>query len=328
MRIGKAAALAAALIVLPAALAHAKDPALTVPQSKLAAAFHCHGEIDHAATVPLMIVTGTGATGEEAYAIAKPGLDAYGHPVCDVDFPDFMTADIQVSAQYLVYGIREMTRRAGRRIAVAGISQGGLLTRIALTYWPSLRGKVADAVSIAGTQHGSNVQPKDRKPCGPKSPCPPAVWQQAAGSHLLRTLNRRGDETPGPTSWTTIRSATDETVQPQTGRHPTSALTGATNILIQTICPGRKVSHIGGALDSVTFAAIADAIGHAGPAKVARLPSDVCTHRFGEGFDEQQTGSADEAAGKVITDRLQHQVPKVGAEPPLRKWFRIQLATP
>src|SRR4051812_18977080 len=116
MRIGKAAALAAALIVVPAAQAQAKEPPLTIPQSKPAAAFHCHGPIDPPTSVPLMLVTGTGATGEEAYAIVKPGLDAYGHPVCDVDFPDFMTADIQVSAQYLVYGIREMTRRAGRRI--------------------------------------------------------------------------------------------------------------------------------------------------------------------------------------------------------------------
>lgn len=307
---------------LAPATAAAKEPALTVPQSKLAAAFHCHGAVDHAATEPLMLVTGTGATGEEAYILAKPALDAYGLPVCDVDFPDFMTADIQVSVQYLVYGIREEVRRAGRRIAIAGISQGGLLSRIALTYWPSLRNKVTDVISIAGTQHGSTARPRDGRTCSSRTPCPPAVWQQIAGSNLLRTLNRRGDETPGPTAWTTVRSSTDATVKPTTGHHPTSTLAGATNILIQRVCPGRKVSHIGTGLDSVTNAAIVDAIGHPGPAKVSRLPGDVCTHRYGPGYDEQQTGGADDGAAKLIEDRLLHQVPKVRAEPPLRPWFR------
>ena len=79
---------------------------------------------------------------------------------------------------------------------------------------------------------------------------------------LLAAINAQPDETPGPTAWTTVRSTGDETVQPQTGPHPTSALKGATNIAIQSVCPGRTVSHIGTALDSVTFAAFDDALRH------------------------------------------------------------------
>src|SRR3954468_21469783 len=322
MRIPSRAGAVALVFAVLAPAAAAKEPTLTVPQSKLAAAFHCHGAIDGAASVPIMLVTGTGATGEEAYALAKPTLDVYGYPVCDVDFPDFMTADIQVSAQYLVYGIREEARRAGRRIAIAGISQGGLLPRIALTYWPSLRGKVADVIAIAGTQHGSTARRSDRRTCSSRTPCPPAVWQQIAGSNLLRTVNRRGDESPGPPAWTTVRWSTDEVVQPTPGRHPTSALKGAVNILIQRVCPGRKVSHIGTGLDSVSIAAIVDAVEHPGPAKVSRLAGDVCAHLYGPGFDEQQTGAADDGATNLIEDRLLHQVPKVRAEPRLRPWFR------
>lgn len=313
--------LAALLSVTGAGPAAGREPALTVPTAKLAAAFHCHGAIDHATSVPLMVVTGTGATGEEAYLLAQPALEAYGHPVCDVDFPDFMTSDIQVAVQYLVYGIREEARRAGRRIAIAGISQGGLLPRVALTYWPSLRSKVSDVIAIAGTQHGSTVR-REGRTCSTAQPCAPAVWQQRAGSNLLRALNRQPDETPGATSWTTVRSASDETVQPQTGRHPSSALKGATNILIQAICPGRKVSHIGSALDSVTFAAIFDAVANPGPAKVSRLPGDVCSHLFAPGFDEQQGGSLSQGAGDLVEDRILHQVPKVKAEPRVRPWFK------
>ena len=52
--------------------------------------------------------------------LEKGAFDAFGHPVCDIDFPDFTTADIQVSVQYLVRGIRASgaARRApgrGRR---------------------------------------------------------------------------------------------------------------------------------------------------------------------------------------------------------------------
>ena len=145
-------ALAAAICVLAgAAPAAAPDPPQTVPKAKLDAALHCHGKLQGARRQPIMLVTGTGATGDEAYAIGKGAFDAYRHPVCTVDFPSFTTADIQVSVQYLVNGIRAMERRSGQPIAVFGISQGGLLPRWALTYWPSLRAKVTDVLAAAPT---------------------------------------------------------------------------------------------------------------------------------------------------------------------------------
>ena len=309
--------LAAALSLIAAAPAGAADPELTVAKAKLGAALHCTDGIDDATRTPLMIVTGTGASGAEAYGIAKPALDLYGAPVCYVDFPRFTTADVQVSVQYLVHGLRVMSRRAGRRVAVFGISQGGLLPRIALTYWPSLRSKVSDVVAAAGTQHGTTA---GRRAACAKG-CVPAAWQQAAGSKFLRALNTRRDETPGPTSWTTVRSANDETVQPQTGAHPTSALKGATNVLIQDVCPDRAVTHIGTALDSVTWAAAADAIAADGPAKVSRLPADVCSHPFAPGLDEGATRSILDAAGGLTSGRYDSQ-PKLRREPELKPWAK------
>jgi hypothetical protein len=305
------------LVLAVAAPAQAREPRLTVAKRTLDAALHCTTGIDNATRTPVMLVTGTGASGAEAYAIGKPALDAYGAPVCFVDFPHFTTADMQVSVQYLVNGLRVMSRRAKRRVAVVGISQGGLLPRIALTYWPSLRAKVSDVVAAAGTQHGTTV---GRGACT-LSPagCVPAAWQQQAGSKFLRALNAQPDETPGPTAWTTVRSATDETVQPQTGPHPTSALKGATNVLIQDVCPGRQVSHIGTVLDSVTLALVADAIAHAGPAKVSRLPADVCAQPYGPGLDPAATDALLQAAGGLTAGRFAGQ-PKVRREPKLRSW--------
>ena len=233
-----AVALIAVIALLFAATASAKPPAgprLTVSKADLAAAFHCPRPVENATDTPIMLVTGTGASGEQAYLIGEGAFEAYGHPVCYVDFPDFTTADIQVSVQYLVYGLRREAALSGRKVAVFGISQGGLLPRFALTYWPDLRSKVSDVLAAAGTQHGSNVGKVSGNPCSAANPCTPAGWQQQKGSNLLNALNSQPDETPGNVSYTTVRSLTDETVQPQGGKHPTSALDGS----LQHPDPGR-----------------------------------------------------------------------------------------
>lgn len=300
--------------LLLCATASAAEPKLTVSRHALAASLHCSGQVRHASRTPVMLVTGTGASGDEAYAIGKGAFDAYGAPVCWVDFPRFTTADLQVSVQYLVGGLRTMSRRAGRKVAVVGISQGALLPRVALTYWPSLRTKVSDVVAAAGPQHGTTTA---RLGACRRHGCIPAAWQQAKGSDFLAALNAQRDETPGPTAWTTVRSSGDETVQPQTGPHPTSALRGATNVLIQAVCPGRRVTHIGTALDSVTFALLRDAVAHRGPARVSRLPADVCSHPYAPGLDEAATGTLLGGAGGLTSSRYASQ-PKVRREPRLR----------
>jgi triacylglycerol lipase len=316
---GRALAIAIAAAVVAAPAAQAKEPELTVPAKRLAAALECTDGVKDAARTPLMLVTGTGASGDEAYAIGKGALDRYGAPVCWVNFPNHTTADLQVSVQYLVHGLRTMSRRAGRKVAVFGISQGALLPRVALTYWPSLRGKVSDVIGAAGPHHGTVSDRFDR--CKADPGCIPAGWQQAAGSSFLRALNARSDETPGRTAWTTVRSSTDETVRPQTGPRPTSALRGASNVLIQDVCPGRETSHIGTALDSVTFALAIDAIGHDGPGRVSRLAPDVCEHPYAEGLDEASTRAVLEGAGGLTQSRYEDE-PKVTREPPLRAWVK------
>jgi hypothetical protein len=264
-----------------------------------------------------MFVTGTGATGDQGYLIGQGAFENYGHPVCFMNFPDNTTADIQVSVQYLVYGLRREFKLSGRKAAVFGISQGGLLPRFALTYWPDLRSKVGDVLAAAGTQHGTDIG----RGCSASSPCAPANWQQIKGSNLLNAINSQPDETPGKVSYTTVRSLTDETVQPQGGKHPTSALDGASNILIQDVCPGRETTHVGTAVDSVSFAAFVDAIGHKGPAKVSRLPANVCDHPYADGLDEATTTAFLTAAGTILANQGS-AVPKVPQEPRVRKVFQ------
>jgi hypothetical protein len=322
MRFVGTAAAALASAVLLAAPAAAAGPDLTVPKSDLEAAFECPIDPADSKKTPLMFVTGTGATGDQGYLIGEDAFQASGHPVCYVNFPDFTTADIQVSVEYLVYGLRREFELADRKVAVFGISQGGLLPRFALTYWPDLRKKVSDVLSAAGTHHGTTVS----RGCSESSPCTPANWQQLRGSNLLDALNSQADETPGDTSFTTVRSLTDETVQPQGGKNPTSALDGASNILIQDVCPGRQTTHVGTAVDSVSFEALIDAIEHdgkgkKGAAKVSRLPGDVCDHPYADGLDEAQTTAFLEGSGE-LTSSQQEQAPKVPREPKVRKAFK------
>lgn len=305
-----------------AAPAAASGPALTVSKAKLRASLECPIEAPGSKKTPIMFVTGTGATGDQGYLIGQDAFEAYGGPVCYVNFPDSTTADIQKSVEYLVYGLRAQHRRFDRKVAVIGISQGGLLPRFALTYWPDLRRKVSDVVAAAGTQHGTNVA----RGCSEETPCAPANWQQTKGSNLLKALNAQPDETPGDTSYTTVRSATDETVQPQTGKNPTSSLKGATNILIQDVCPGRTTKHIATATDSVTFAALTNAIarkgkGRKGAARVSQLPDDVCDRPYADGLDETKTTTF-LAAADALTSSNSGAAPKVPREPKVRKVFR------
>ena len=203
----------------------ASGPRLTVPQADLGGGVQMPDRSDQRARRRRSCSSpGTGATGDQGYLIGQDAFKAYGHPVCYVNFPDFTTADIQISVQYLVYGLRSGVRaRRTARSRSIGISQGGLLPRFALTYWPDLRRKVSDVLAAAGTQHGTTV---GLGSCSASSPCPPADWQQGAGSNLLRALNSQPDETPGNVSYTTVRSLTDETVQPQSGKHPTLGARG------------------------------------------------------------------------------------------------------
>ena len=315
-------------VILPTPTATAREPRLDVGAKALRSSLTCQKSVTRARRTPVLLVTGTGVDGGEAWPQAlQVSLTRAGIPSCYVDFPQHTTGDIQVAVQYLVYAIRAVRERAARDIAVYGISQGGLLPRFALTYWPSLRPKVSDAVLVAGTHHGTTAFGPVVSTCSPNCSFTAAVWQQAASSNLLTAINRKGDETPGSTSWTTVRTLDDEVVQPASGSHPTSALAGARNLVIQSICSRRKTNHISAAVDSVSYAALRDALTHRGPARAARIERSVCRRPYAPGLDRQVTRaaidelyrlavarSAEGAGGSVLLAR----------EPAVRSWVRAR----
>ncbi len=312
--------LAASLVLEPAPGGGA-DPSLRTAPATLAAALHCTGNL-RTGGEPVLLVHGTSATGREAFVAPvdfAAAVRATGSATCYVDLPEFSLGDIQTSAEYVVAAIRSVSRRAGRPIAVYAHSQGGLLTRWALTYWPSLRRQVADAVTASGSHHGTNggrLAATLDALCGSRRGCPPAFLQQRLDSRLLAALNDGKDETPGPTAWTTIRTTGDDIVQPVSG----AALKGATNVLIQAVCPGRVANHDDARFDSVSFAALVDALRHPGPAKVSRLPKDVCATPYAPGLKADAVKAAKAQASDDSVSRTLGYAHNVTEEPPLRAY--------
>ncbi len=290
---------------------------------------HCDGAVRNAKREPVVLVHGTGSSGVEAWinpANVVSMLGEAGHPACYVDLPANGLTDIQLSAEYVVSAARSVSRRAKRPIALYGHSQGGLLVRWALTFWPSLGKKVSDAVTVATPHHGTDgasLKPFLDTFCTPLVGCPPAFWQQAIGSNLLTALNNGRDETPGKTAWTTIRSETDNVVQPQ-GATPTSALDGARNVSIQRICPGRETSHRAARIDSVSYAALLDAVRHRGRARPARFPRDVCASPFPAGVDADANNAAEPTAIVTIFVRAMEYQPAARSEPPVREYVTAE----
>jgi hypothetical protein len=200
-------------------------------------------------------------------------------PWCAVTLPDEAMGNTAVAAEYVVYAIRTMHATSHRRVDVLGYSQGGMLPRWGLKYWPSLRSAVNDYVAIDPSNHGT----LDAGPVCLVS-CAPAIWQQRNTSAFLTTLNR-GPETWAGISYTVIYSRADEVVVPNLSASGSSSLhTGRgriRNVAVQSICPLDLSDHLAmGTYDAVAYDLAVDAYTHPGPARPSRVPRSVCQQHF------------------------------------------------
>ncbi|WP_431903287.1 lipase family alpha/beta hydrolase [Amycolatopsis thermoflava] len=251
-------------------------PALTAP--RLADSLNCTADVRNATREPVLLTPATTVDSEQNFGFTYERLfRQLGIPYCTSDSPvdRYNMGDLQVRAQYVTYAIREMYKLAGRPIAVMGHSQGGMIMRWSLRFWPDTRHMVDDVIGMAGTNHGSVVVPAL---CVPD--CAPALWQQRANSEFVKALNSGQETFPG-ISYTEIYSRTDEFVQPNLDDHGTSSLHGGggniTNVAVQEVCPLAVPEHLLiGTLDPVTSALAIDALTHPGPADPVRIERSVC----------------------------------------------------
>jgi pimeloyl-ACP methyl ester carboxylesterase len=239
---------------------------------------------------------------------------------CTVELPGNAMGDIQIGAEYVVNAMRAMHTEFGGKLSVVGFSQGGMIGRWALKFWPGLRVLVDDLVGVDPSNHGT----LDAYPvCAPG--CSPAFWQQQSGSHFLAALNAGAETWPG-ISYTQVYTPTDEVVFPNLDPVASSALhTGAgriSNISTLSVCPVHVADHLSmGTFDPIGYAVAADALAHPGPAETARVDRSVCLRPAMPGVD---LATLPVHFGAVVAAAAQQVLlaPKVTAEPPLKPYAR------
>ena len=279
---------------------------LTEPSDALARALECGSGVDGATRTPVVLVHGTGSTPEESFAFGyQEALPKLGIPVCTVRLPERGTVDQQRSIQYVVFAIREVNRRAGRRVSLLGHSQGALLATFAPQFYADLVPLIDDVVGLAGPYQGTQTANND---CA-DGMCSATSWQFRMGSNLNRAFMSGGR--PAGISFTAVATQFDQLVTPA----PDAArLDGATNIVIQDICPGRTVDHFAIVGDAVGYAIALDAFTNAGTADAARVDRASCAQTFPPGadgarFDPQSITNA--VIGLTTAPQLDREPPLV-----------------
>lgn len=283
---------AAAVVVLAAGLALAAPaaapaaavdagpgPRLLVPPGRLAAALHCAGNpaaSARAGRTPVLLIHGTTSNARANFSWNwDRAFDGERRARCDVDLPDSGNSDLQVAAEYVVFGIRSLYAATGSRIDLLGHSQGGMIGRWALKYWPDTRHMVDDYVSLAASNHGTTVFAAQ---CAATPTCTAANWQQRTGSNFLTALNWGPQTWPG-ISYTQIYTRHDEVVVPNRDANGSSSLPPArnvSNLAVQDLCRFETVEHFGMAYDNAAWLLGMDALTHPGPAILYRTSPATC----------------------------------------------------
>lgn len=263
-------------------------PKLTVPSATLAAGLRCTGD-PKAGPRPILLNPATSVTPEENYSWNWSKVFAeQGRYHCTVTMPFHTFGDIQVAAEYLVHAIRTMHQRTGRKIAVLGHSQGGMSPRWALRFWPDVRGKVAEVIGMAPSNHGTAVLFS----CIPGlTKCVPAVWQQKAGSAFMKALNSRAETFAG-IDYTNVYTLLDEVVVPPASSALTTGSGRIANVKVQDVCPLDPYEHVlMGTVSPAVYAVVKDALDHDGPARLSRIDRRWCTKLFMPGIEPADVAS-------------------------------------
>jgi triacylglycerol esterase/lipase EstA (alpha/beta hydrolase family) len=292
-------------------------PALSVPTAQLQSALSCTAGVQGDARNPILLVPGTTLDPGPNYSWNYERAFAALHwPYCTITLPYHAMGDIQTAGEYIVYALRTMAHLAGRKVDVLGYSQGGMVPRWALRFWPDTRALVNDLVGIDPSNHGTLDA---QVAC--QAQCPPAFWQQATNARFLQALNSRAETFAG-IHYTVIYSRTDEVVVPNLDAQGSSSLhTGngqIANIAVQQICPTDTSEHLAmGTYDPVAYALAVDAFTHEGVADPSRISPSVCTEGVQPGVDPL-TFATDYAGFLAAIGAAAATSPEVSAEPPLQ----------
>lgn len=292
-------------------------PRLQVTRVQAARALTCRGDLSRG-RAPVLFLHGTTSSSEANWSWNwNRALAARRWSFCNLDLPQSGNGDIQVSAEYVVRAIRSMHTRAGRPISLVGHSQGGMIGRWALRWWPGTRAQVGEYVGLASSNHGTDVFAAQ---CGVTTRCSAANWQQRTGSTFLAALNAGPDTWPG-IDFTEIATTYDEVVVPFTSVFLDGPRRRLTNTTVQALCPTETVEHFGMAYDHAAWLLGLDALTHPGPARPGRVDTATCG-RPAMPSVRTETLAAEVAAALLQTATSVVASEQLDREPRLRAYAR------
>lgn len=222
---------------------------------------------------PVVIVHGTFGDRKHLLDDLSAAMVARGFCVFSLDYGNRGTADIAESAHVLARFTRRVLRRTGaEKVSMVGHSQGGMMPRYYIKFLGGAS-VVDDLVGLSPSNHGTRVVGN------PLLPVTAPAWdlfclschQQATDSPFLRRLNR-GDETPGPVSYTQISTTYDEVVVPYSSAFLAEG-PRTTNLTIQDYCPLDPAEHVLIPTSRTAIAFTLDALTHRGPARASFHPA-------------------------------------------------------
>ena len=183
---------------------------------------------------PVLLVPGYGGATSDLEPLAD-ALRARGRDATIVHLAGDGTGDLNVQAGVLQAAVRASLRGGADSVDIVGYSAGGVTARLWLRAYDG--GSVARRIVTLGSpQHGTDLASL-ASDIAPDS-CPAACRQLVTDSDLVRSLNS-GDETPAGPRWVSIWTTDDRVSTPP----ETASLAGALDFSVQSVCPGREVTH-------------------------------------------------------------------------------------
>ena len=177
---------------------------------------------------PVLVVNGFNATDADTAGL-KAYLQGQGFTVYTINESGSPpgSAAITTTAAAVDTKVAQIRSATGAtEVDLVGYSQGGLAARYYIKSLGGLSEGAAALVSVGTPNYGDN----SARFC--------AFWRGCAdmvpGSSFLNALNS-GDPTPGSIPYTHLFSSSEG--------GETTALPGATNVSVQSLCPGRSVVH-------------------------------------------------------------------------------------
>lgn len=225
----------------------------------------CRPSASHPA--PVVLVHGTFGDRKHLLEALSKDLAGAGFCVFSLDYGNRGTQDVTRSAAELAtYVDRVLDATAADRVSLVGHSQGGMMPRYYIKYLGGDR-VVDDLVGIAPSNHGTSLIGSGGGNLlgGVVGVVCRSCLQQSAGSAFLADLNR-GDETPGPVSYTQITTRYDQVVVPHTSGHLAEG-PATTNLTVQDLCSHVYNEHVTLPQARVTRSIVLHALTTDGPAR-------------------------------------------------------------